>query len=311
MTSFNLSFLHEKDAVHAVIAYKVDRVSRNIEDYSVIRGTLRRYGVEIKSVTEYFEDTSAGRFMENIIANVSQFDNEVRAERSVGGMYGAVAEEGRYVWRAPLGYDNVKINNKATIAPNRFAPLVKQAFELAASGLYSTNEVRMIMAQRGLVNSSGRPIARSGFYRILRNPLYKGVIQMFGEQHRGFFESTVSASLFNKAQTILDRKRNITKQYLNDNPDFPLRRFVRSLDGGAVSGYWAQGRLKKYPYYFFKDSKKAVRKEVLEEEFINLMADHRSDISIFNRFEKFLKEEADKYSKNKGIEQRARNVIHQ
>ncbi len=62
---------------------------------------------EIKSVTEYFEDTPAGRFMENIIANVGQFDNDVRTERCIGGMREAI-NEGRYVWMAPIGYKNVR-----------------------------------------------------------------------------------------------------------------------------------------------------------------------------------------------------------
>src|ERR1044072_3495278 len=97
-----------KNGISAVIAYKLDRISRNTDDYCQIRLLLRRYGVEIKSTSEYFENTPAGRFMENIIANVAQFDNDVRTERCVRGMREAV-REGRYVWMAPVGYDNVRV----------------------------------------------------------------------------------------------------------------------------------------------------------------------------------------------------------
>src|SRR5687767_3800489 len=69
---------NRKNNIQAIIAYKIDRISRNTDDYSQIRILLKRYGVEIKSTSEYFEDTPAGRFMENIIANVAQFDNDVR-----------------------------------------------------------------------------------------------------------------------------------------------------------------------------------------------------------------------------------------
>jgi site-specific DNA recombinase len=89
----------KKNKVNAVISYKIDRLSRNTDDYSQLRILLKRYGVEIKSVTEYFENTPAGRFMENIISNVAQFDNDVRAERCAGGMKDAM-REGRYVWMA-------------------------------------------------------------------------------------------------------------------------------------------------------------------------------------------------------------------
>ncbi len=64
----------KKNGINAVIAYKIDRISRNVDDYSQIRLLLKRYNVEIKSTTEHFENTPAGRFMENIIANVGQFD---------------------------------------------------------------------------------------------------------------------------------------------------------------------------------------------------------------------------------------------
>ena len=64
----------KKNEITAVIAYKIDRISRNTDDYSQIRILLKRYGTEIKSNSEHFEDNPAGRFMENIIANVAQFD---------------------------------------------------------------------------------------------------------------------------------------------------------------------------------------------------------------------------------------------
>ena len=174
----------KKNAVSAVIAYKLDRISRNTDDYSQIRIVLKRYGVEIKSTSEYFENTPAGRFMENIIANVAQFDNDVRAERCTGGMKEAV-KEGRYVWKAPLGYGNVKINGKSTIAPNENAPLVRKVFELIASEIYSTEAIRFIIAEDGLVGKKKVPINHSYFYRMVRNRLYTGTITMFGEQFQG------------------------------------------------------------------------------------------------------------------------------
>ena len=100
-----------------VIVYKIDRLSRNTDDYSHLRILLKRYGVEIKSTTEFFENNPAGRFMENTMANIAQFDNDVRAERCSNGMREAV-REGRYVWCAPVGYANVRVADKATIAPS-------------------------------------------------------------------------------------------------------------------------------------------------------------------------------------------------
>jgi site-specific DNA recombinase len=70
--------------VQAVIIYKLDRLSRNTDDYSSIRMLMRRHNVEIKSVTENFENTPSGRFMENIIATVAQFDRRYRFFSAIG-----------------------------------------------------------------------------------------------------------------------------------------------------------------------------------------------------------------------------------
>ncbi|HTE01649.1 MAG TPA: recombinase family protein [Mucilaginibacter sp.] len=284
-----ISFCTQKKGnAHAVIAYKVDRISRSIADYSHIRVLLKKYGVEIKSVTEYFEDTPAGRFMENIIANVGQFDNDVRTERSVGGMREAV-NEGRYVWMAPVGYDNAKVNGKSTIIQNAMAPLVKESFELIAQRLRSPEEVRLLMVEKGLVGREGNKIVRSRFYTIIRNPLYKGTIKKFGMAVQGTFEPIVTEELFNEVQNILKGKNRKVKYYLHENPDFPLRRFVVNEHGKQLTGYWSKGKRLKYPYYSFHLKGTTIRKEVLERKFMDFLAQYEFDDKYLNTIRHYLK----------------------
>jgi site-specific DNA recombinase len=285
------------DAVQAVISYKIDRISRNIADYSYIKVRLKNAGVEIRSVTEYFEDTPAGRFMENIIANVSQFDNEVRTERSVGGMREAV-QEGRYVWKAPLGYDNVKFDNKATIAPNSLAPLVKETFELIAQRTYSTEVIRLMMREKGLTDRNGNAVGRSYFFRLLRNPLYKGVIKKFGNTVNGTFEPILTEIIFDEVQAILKGRKNKIKHYLKENPDFPLRRFILNPDGRQLTGYWSQGKRLKYPYYSFHLPGTTIRKEVLEQKFMHLLNRYAFDTKHLNALKDGLEKHFGKQSVN-------------
>jgi site-specific DNA recombinase len=260
----------KKNNIYAVIAYKVDRISRNIADYSNIKVRLKRNNILIKSVSENFEDTPAGRFMENIIANVSQFDNEVRTERSVGGMKEAV-QEGRYVWRAPLGYSNVRVGNKSNIEPNNLAPLVKEVFELISNGRYSTDIIRLMIKEKGLVGKNGNAINKAYFFRLVRNPIYKGLITSFGVPTIGSFEPIVSTDLFDNVQAILKGRKNKTKQYLKENPDFPLTRFISNADGRKLSGYWSKGKRLKYPYYSFRSPGTTIGKNVLEQQFVDLL----------------------------------------
>ena len=224
---------------------------------------LKRYGVEIKSTSEYFENTPAGRFMENIIANVAQFDNDVRTERCVGGMKDAV-REGRYVWMAPIGYSNQKVDGKANIVQNEKAPLVKLAFEMMADKKYSNNTIYEKLHSMGLT------IAKSQFYKTFKNELYTGWIYKFGERHQGKYEPIISEELFNRVQQVMSNHK-LPLTYQNEHPDFPLRRFISHPKKCKLTGAWSKGRNKKYAYYRFSAIKLQWPKNELERSFHSFM----------------------------------------
>src|SRR5665213_500060 len=259
----------KKNDIAAVIAYKIDRISRNTDDYSQIRMNLKRYGVEIKSTSEYFESSPAGRFMENIIANVAQFDNEVRTERSVGGMKGAVSE-GRYVWMAPIGYSNVRDNGKATIAPSNQAHLVRKLFEEVALSKKSVIEINKELFKKGFSKTGKAPLATSNVYKILHDELYMGYINKFGLRVKGTFNPIISEELFSRVQCVLKSKRP-KKHYEVNNPDFPLRRFITNEKGEQLTGAWSKGRSKYYGYYVFAKSKLNYNKDQLEGLFLTFL----------------------------------------
>lgn len=272
----------KKNQINTVIAYKIDRISRNTDDYSQIRILLKKYGVEIKSTSEHFENTPAGRFMENIIANVAQFDNDVRAERSIGGMKQAL-NEGRYVWMAPLGYSNVKVDGKSTIAPNEKAEYIKLAFELIASKTLSVNETREYIATFGICKKNSKPIGKSHFYTLLKNKLYVGKVIKFGKSYNASFPSIVSENLFDAVQSVIS-KRKMYKKYTKDNEDFPLRQFIKSMNNQKLSGSWSQGRTQKYPYYRFANEKKSIKKLELEDSFIDYLNSFKLNEDVVELF---------------------------
>ncbi|MFN8250240.1 MAG: recombinase family protein [Ferruginibacter sp.] len=271
----------KKHSINVVIAYKIDRISRNTDDYSQIRLLLKKYGVEIKSTSEHFEDTPAGRFMENIIANVAQFDNDVRAERCSGGMKDAM-REGRYVWAAPFGYSNVRVDGKATIEKNDKAVVVKELFKMLQQNNAPVESIRKAMAERGLCTKNGRPLAKSYFYRLIKNEVYAGWIVKFGERHKGKFEPIITEELFREVAAVLESKKRKPMARLVENPDFPLRRFIRHSSGKQLTGYWAQGKHKKYPYYMAHGTGINIRKEILEATFKEWLDSFKLDIEKFD-----------------------------
>lgn len=281
----------KKNGVKVVIIYKLDRLSRNTDDYSQLRLMLKRYGVEIKSTSEHFENTPVGRFMENTLANISQFDNDIRAERCSGGMKEAV-REGRYVWKAPIGYDNVRVCGKATIAKNPcMSQLVFRAFEMVASNICSVEEVYRIMTQDGLTRN-GKPLVNSYFREMLMNELYTGWMSKFGERHKGLFEPIVSDELFAQVQRILKYKGKLNKPHITDHPDFPLRRFVINEKGKKLTGSWSTGRRQKYPYYRFeRTGGRNYNRNKFEREFMAFMDKFSLDDECYQKLRTFIKDE--------------------
>lgn len=257
-----LSFCKDqKNEITAVIVYRLDRMSRNTDDYSYIRLQLRSHNVEIKSTSENFEDSPVGKFLENTIANIAQFDNDVRAERCTNGMKEAM-REGRYVWSAPFGYKNSKIAGRATIAPDSIkASIIKEVFYEVAKDIQPIEEVRRLYQKKGLT------ISKSYFYTLLKNELYIGWIIKFRERHKGLFDPIIDQDTFSRVQYVLKRRKHFNSRYLLNHPDFPLRRFIRLNDGQRITGAWAKGNRSKYPYYRFSKANIYFKKSELEDAF--------------------------------------------
>lgn len=311
----------KKQEIKAVIIYKIDRLSRNTDDYSQLRILLKRYGVEIKSTSEYFENTPAGRFMENIISNVAQFDNDVRTERTVGGMRDAF-REGRYVWMAPVGYTNQKVDGRTTIVQTEKAVLVKLAFEMMAERKHSINAIREILSSMGL------PQAKSQFYKMLKNELYIGWICKLGERNRGKYEPIISEELFNRVQQVMINKK-MPMLYKSKHPDFPLRRFIIHPEGFKLTGAWSKGRYKKYAYYRFIKSRLQWTKIDLETSFLSFMDNYacnndllailkaevisrissKSENNLKNREELSLKKQQFKETQNTLLQKNIKGII--
>src|SRR6185437_9541619 len=256
----------KKNMVGTVIFYKIDRFSRYTEDYNLIRRDLRKNKIQIKSATEIFDDTPSGKLMENMLITLAQFDNDVRAERCAGGMKDAMSE-GRYVWGAPYGYDNVRINGRANIVQNEKANLVRKVFYEIAKNTAPADEIRKAITKEGLKNKRGKFISKSQFYRLVRNETYAGWIIKFGERHKGVFEPIISESVFEQVQTVLNSKKRKNHHYDTENPSFPLRRFFYHPEGGKLTGGWSKGRHDIYPYYRYQKQTANFKKALVEKQF--------------------------------------------
>jgi site-specific DNA recombinase len=259
-----------KGAVQFVVVFNLTRFAREKYDHFALRAHLKSLGISLRSVTEPIDDTSTGKLMEGVLAAFAQFDNDVRSERTRGGMKAAL-ELGRWTFLAPLGYLNAHRTTGRSLVPDpERAPLVRRAFKDFATGRLTKHEVRKNVNDLGLTTRRGKPVPSQTFDAMLRNRAYIAQIEVpdFGISTRGDFEPLVSEKIFFR---VLDGRLEITGPRERNDPDFPLRGCVRCEScGKPLTASWSKGRGDYYAYYHCRGRCRAVNitKAKLEELFV-------------------------------------------
>ena len=283
-----------KGRIQCVVVYNVSRFSRSLQDYQNVRNELRKVGIELRSVTEQFNDTSSGKLMESMLATFAQFDNDVRAERTVEGMKAALAAR-RWPFRPPLGYLKGGLPGQPSIVPDpKKGPLIQTAFEMFAQGSFKMRQVLDHITKLGLTNAKDKKINLQTFVLTLRRPIYAGWMTVSDwteiEPIKGDFTPLISQETFDAVQRILRGRQGTTTKHLRSHPDFPLRRFVRcGCCGRSLTGSWSKNR-KLLPYGYYRCASSAckavnVRRERMHELFYNLLESLKPGFEFLALFE--------------------------
>ena len=253
------------------IVYKIDRFARNQDDHVATRAFLRKFGTELRSVTEPIDESTVGRLQEGILSVFAEFDNNVRAERSKGGMMEKF-RKGIWVWRAPEGYMRLTKGGNLVV-DEKLAPYIRLAFEEYAKGVHSFKSLAKFLEDRGFRTRSGKKPCMQLMQKILRNPIYCATIRAWGEEHKGTFEAIVEESLYWQCQPGKRKSKFHSGPRITVNPLYPLKRFTVCSDcGKSLTGSASRGRRgTKYLYYHHhkQDCAKArsIPKAILERDF--------------------------------------------
>ena len=84
------------------------------------------------------------------------------------------------------------------------APIVVWAFERYATGSLSVAALTEALAEKGLRNRLGNPPGTSAIHRMLRSPVYAGVVRWKGAEHEGIHQPLISREVFDRVQSVLD-----------------------------------------------------------------------------------------------------------
>ncbi len=269
-----------KGTVQALLVWKVDRFARNVADHFSVKATLAKYGVRIMSVTEPIDANPEGKLMETILAGFAQFDNDIRAARTVQGMRRKL-QEGIFPWGPPLGYKSSVTKKEKKLFPDlpdqpTFG-LLQRAWRDFATGAYTQAEIGRLMVSRGLTSPHGNGAFSPQFLSLLfTNKYYVGILvdPWSGEEYEGKQAPMVTRDEFLRVQRVIAR-RNHSVAHQKVNSLFPLRGLIRCDScSHYMTGGSSRGRSRLYPYYVcrFKACTKYGKSVPIDRPYADFMA---------------------------------------
>ncbi len=219
-----LSMVETSKKPLGILAWHPDRLARNSVDggriiYLVDTGAI----ASLRFPQFWFEPTPQGKFMLQVAFGQSKYFSDNLVENVKRGIRQKL-RRGEWLTLAPLGYvNNYKTRN---IDPHStYSKVIKLAFEEYATGKYTLVSLAEFLAEHGIVQKKGTPLAKVSVVKMLTNRAYLGFVKYHGEYHDGNFEPILSPTLFEAVQKVLKSKQRPRKQ--KERYDFPFTQFAR------------------------------------------------------------------------------------
>lgn len=280
----------EAGAVDVVVVYKVDRLSRALNDFAKMVEIFDAHSVSFVSVTQSFNTTSSmGRLTLNVLLSFAQFEREVTGER-IRDKIAASKKKGMWMGgRPPIGYD---VRDRKLHVNEQEAESIRFIYSSYANLTpdQPTYSIVERVRERGITNKcyltqKGKKVVGGAFtlaqiYKLLRNPIYNGKMKHKKEVFEGEHDAIIEDSLWQAVQTKLNA--NVMRRSGNQKSDGPA--FVGRLydySGNKFSPtysykYSANGRY-KMRYYINRQIRKTGKASC---QFRRIRADYLDGVII-------------------------------
>lgn len=163
--------------LNVVMVYKLDRISRNVQEFSAMYDIFQQHDVSFISVKESFDTTTPmGRTVMYILAAFAQLERENTSERVTDNMH-ALGSSGKWTGgKLPSGMTSVRrqigekehsylLVDKSTI----WRP--KLLYQLILEG-YPITKAERYCRDHGIKSQTGKFLNTSQIYNIITNPVY-------------------------------------------------------------------------------------------------------------------------------------------
>ncbi|MCU0687613.1 MAG: recombinase family protein [Polyangiaceae bacterium] len=242
--------------VDLVVVYKVDRLSRSLLDFARVMERLGRAGAAFVAVTQNFSTADAmGRLTLNVLMSFAEFERAMIAERTRDKI-AASRRKGKWTGGSvPLGYD---VTNGKLVVNELEAVVVREAFALYLEEKSAFLVAKALHARgrrtKGRLGENGtrRPGPRwtkVSVLRVLKNPLYVGLVPYGRERHPGEQAPLVEQETFARTQELL-KKPSVRRRHAGRNERYLLSGLVRcGACGGAMTPASTCKGGRAYRYY--------------------------------------------------------------
>ena len=166
----------EDGLVDALIVYQLDRISRNVKDFSDIYSTLEKKGVMFVSIKENIDTaTPIGKAMMYVTMVFAQMERETIAARVDDNMRG-LAKRGLWTGgKPPCGYSSKQIDidgkKHAAIFPEpEGVKYVNWIFDTFLENNYSLSRMEAAFKKQGIRSLGGAFFSTSQIHKILTMP---------------------------------------------------------------------------------------------------------------------------------------------
>lgn len=271
-----------------VLAYKSNRISRNMLQALTYENRFEQHGVKVVYAKEQFGDNAAGRFALRNMMNLNQFYSENMSEDIKRCLY-TYAEECKVLsGRIPLGYKKGEDGKYALVEDE--AKIVQEIFAMYCAGVKSVAICAELNA-RGLKTSRGKPFGVSTIERIIKQEKYIGVYTYGDIRIEGGVPRIVDDDTFRRAQERLKDAHRAPAKASGQTDYLLTGKLFCGHCGSTMIGECGTGRTGTvYNYYCCRTkkkdasacTKKRIRQDVIEDAVIDYTLKHALTDDIIN-----------------------------
>lgn len=262
-----------------VLAYKLDRFSRDKYATAIHKKTLKDNGVKVLSAMENIPDTPEGIILESLLEGMNQYYSAELSQKVKRGMKETRLKGLYQGGTLPYGY---KLDGRKVVIDEQQAKHVLFMYEQYSKGVF-VKDIIKALTESGVLHK-GKPFAKNTVYGILSNEKYSGSYKKGDEIVDNIYPQIVPTELFaivrqkvtaNKfgkscVKTVFLLKNKVKCGYCGEN--------INAESGTAKNGtkkyyYKCNGRKSRKN----NCKKTAIRKDILEEFVLNSIIELLND----------------------------------